>query len=70
METKLKLVVSEVLILALIGFIGFLLVLASGFVGHHIGMSKDVFEYVLFSLTGLGAVAFAICSYRNCFRRK
>ncbi|MBN2637615.1 MAG: hypothetical protein JXR65_00850 [Bacteroidales bacterium] len=70
MEAKIKVLISEMLILSLIGFIGIILVLAAGFIGHHVGLSKDAFDLVLLSLTGVGLIAFAVCSYRNCFKKQ
>jgi hypothetical protein len=69
METKLKMFVSEVLVLALIGFIVFLLVIASGFVSCCLNISQEAYDYILMGLAAAGLIAFGICSYRNCFKK-
>jgi len=69
METRLKIVVSEVLLFSLIGFVIYLLAIMAGFVGYHLGITNVMFDQVLLVLVLSGLVVFGACSYLTCFKR-
>lgn len=69
-NSKLKIVISEVLLLSLIGFIIYVLAIIASFMGCCLGITNVIFDKIVLILSISGIVAFGICSYFTCFKNK
>lgn len=70
MEAKLKILFSEFLLFATIGFFIYLLVILAGFIGCCVGITEVLFDQILLVLVIIGVVTFVACSYFICFKEK
>jgi len=70
METKSKILISELLLFAAIGFSIYLLAIVASFIGCCVGITQVIFDQVLLVLAISGFVAFGVCSYFTCFKKK
>ena len=69
MEARLKIVVSEILLFSLIGFVLYLLAITASFIGCCFEITNVMFDQILLALIFSGIVVFGVCSYLTCFKR-
>ena len=69
MEAKLKMIISSALTFSFIGFVLYLLVILTGFLGHGFGMSVNGFEQLLVILAAAAVATFGVCFYTSCYQK-
>lgn len=69
-NSKLKIVITEVLLLSLIGFVIYVLAIVASFMGCCLGVTNVIFDQIVLILSISGIVAFGVCSYFTCFKHK
>lgn len=69
METRLRIVVSEILLFSSIGFVIYLLAITVSFAGCCFGITSGMFDQILLALGFSGLVVFGVCSYLTCFKK-
>jgi|GEM_PF-1045110 len=69
MEPKFRVIISAALTFSLIGFVLYLLIILSGFLGCCLGISRAGYDHVLIVLVIAALVTFGICFYTSCYRK-
>jgi hypothetical protein len=69
MEARIKMIISAALTFSFIGFVLYLLVILSGFIGCCLGISLSGYDQVLIVLVGAALATFGVCFYTSCYRK-
>lgn len=68
MKASLKIFINSALAFAAIGFVTYLFIIIAGFFGCCAGLSTFAYHKIVLVLVSLGAIAFGVCLYRNCYK--
>lgn len=69
MEAKLKMVISAAFTFAIIGFVLYLLIIMSGFLGSCLGINHGLYEQILVVMALAALATFGVCFYTSCYRK-